>query len=103
MSHAHALSPCAECWHVLVVSFVDAAPANELVQQACGGDVDALFRFFDPSEWLKQWALPLTVTWGTAEQWRVVADMWRVTRSRKDGRFLSLAEINAGWDGGLDG
>ena len=90
------MNTCQQCFHVLAVDWSKAAPAPEIVQQAVGGDVDALHAFFDQSEWLREWSLPLWITWGTAAEWITIAEIWRATRTRRE-RFLTLEEISAGW------
>jgi hypothetical protein len=90
---------CPQCWHFLAIGW-RGGPAPDVVQDAVGCSSVALARFFDPPDWWSAWTLPLTVVFGTSAEWRTVAGWWRETRERREGRYLSLAEINAGWDGG---
>jgi hypothetical protein len=100
-------SPCGQClFHIALALDPHLAPVPPIVQEAVGGDSEAVERFFEPALWAKEWALPLWLTHGDAAQWQTVAGWWRETRARRDqpeqqaDRFMSLAEINAGWDGG---
>lgn len=105
MTTALASDDCPACYRPLVVSFRDARPAGDVLQDAFGCDPADLYRFFDDEEWLTRWELPLDITWGTAAEWRAIAAIWRETRARRGDvrpRFLSLEEINAGWDGESD-
>jgi hypothetical protein len=86
--------PC--CYRPLVVSWKDARPASDVLQEAFGCDPADLYRFFERDEWLQEWELPLELTWGTAADWRAIAGIWRSTRSRRGGRFLSLVDIERG-------
>jgi hypothetical protein len=86
--------PC--CYRPLIVSWRDARPAGDVLQDAFGCDPADLYRFFEPDEWLTSWELPLYLVWGTASDWRTIAGLWRATRSRGEGRFLSLADIERG-------
>lgn len=87
--------PC--CYRPLVVSWKDARPASDVLQEAFGCDPADLYRFFDPEEWLQEWELPLELTWGTAADWHAIAGIWRSTRARRGGRFLSLTDIERNW------
>jgi len=97
-------SPSECCWYYIALA-VDPylAPVPPIVQEVVGGDADAALRFFGAGDWAKEWGLPLWLAWANADEWATVAMWWRVARQRREGRFLSLAEINAGWDGGGDG
>lgn len=96
--------PCANCWHYVALTFEPRlAPVPPIVQEAVGGDGDAVERFFEPELWAKDWGLPLWLAWANADEWQVVAGWWRESRARREGRFLSLEEIERGWDGGNDG
>jgi hypothetical protein len=68
-----------------------------VLQEAFGCDPADLYRFFDPEEWLQEWELPLELTWGTAADWHAIAGIWRSTRARRGGRFLSLTDIERNW------
>ena len=101
MSLAFTPESCPACYWPIIISWgPPAGPVSDVVQEALGGSVEALLRFFSPDEVLRRWELPLVMTWGRSEDWRAIADLWRATRLRREGGFLSLAEINAGWDGG---
>jgi hypothetical protein len=93
MSGSFTAADCPSCYRPLVVSWKDARPASDVLQDAFGCDPADLYRFFDRHEWLQRWELPLQLTWGTAAEWRNIAGIWRVTRARKEGRYLSLDEI----------
>jgi hypothetical protein len=93
MSDTFTAANCPCCYRPLVVSWKDARPASDVLQDAFGCDPADLYRFFDRDEWLQNWELPLYLTWGTAADWRAIAEFWRATRARKEGRFLSLDEI----------
>jgi hypothetical protein len=96
---AYTQDDCPACYRPLVVSFPDARPAGEVIQELYGCDVDDLHRFFAPDEWLTRFELPLWLIWGTAEEWQAIATIWRETRAKKRGpRFMSLDEISAQWD-----
>jgi hypothetical protein len=96
--------PC--CWFYVALAFEPyLAPVPPIVQDAVGCDGDAVERFFEPELWAKQWGLPLWISFGTAAEWRTAAEWWREARAKREelagrDRFLSLDEINAGWDGG---
>lgn len=91
---------CPACYWPLIISWgPPAGPVSDVVQGALGGSVEALLRFFSPDEVLGQWELPLIMMWGTASQWLEMAAIWRAARMKREGGFMSLAEINAGWDG----
>lgn len=108
---------CPECWHFLLLG-VSArgvfAPAPDVAQEALGGSVDALYAFFEPTDWLQDWtaARPLQMWWGNARQWAQTAGWWRDARLKREAReaeargevsgFLSLADIERGWDGGKE-
>jgi hypothetical protein len=98
LSASFSAADCPACYRCLVVSFHDARPAGELIQEIYACDVDDLCRFFGRDEWLRNFDLPLVLTWGTAAEWRAIAAVWRETRARKEGeeRFLSLEEIEVG-------
>ena len=91
-----ARASCPKCFIPLVVYWDRAAPANPVAQELYGCSVDHLVRFFGPEEWLQKFDLPVCLTWGTAEEWRQIAEMWRSTRATRSG-FPSFEEINAGW------
>ena len=97
MSQSFPPTDCPSCFRPLVVSFADARPAGEVVQNLYGCDVEDLRRFFRPDEWLTKFELPLWLMWGTAEDWMTIAQIWRETRMMRDARFMSLDEINEGW------
>ncbi|HMJ57472.1 MAG TPA: hypothetical protein VK540_35620 [Polyangiaceae bacterium] len=98
----HSPSDC--CWFYIALAFEPRlAPAPPLVQEAVGGDGDAVERFFEPELWAKDWGLPLWLAFATGPEWQVVAGWWREALARREGRFLSLEEIEKGWDGGNDG
>jgi hypothetical protein len=92
-------TPSACCWYWLLLSCDPLGPLSDVMQEAMGGDASAL-RFFEPGDIVTKWALPLWLTHGTEVELRTVAAWWRAARERREPRFLSLAEINAGWDGG---
>jgi hypothetical protein len=100
VSYSAADCPC--CYRPLIVSWKDAGPASDVLQDAFGCDPENLDRFFEPEDWLRSWDLPLHLTWGTAAEWHAIRGIWRATRSRKEGRFLSLTEIGhrSGGSGG---
>lgn len=97
MSTIFTPTDCPLCFRPLVVSFTDARPAGEVVQNLYGCDVEDLRRFFGPEEWLTKFELPLYLTWGTTQEWLEIAGIWRETRTRRAVRFMSLEEINDGW------
>jgi hypothetical protein len=99
-SEIYAAVDCPCCYRPLVVSWKDARPANDVLQDAFGCDPADLYRFFEPDEWLQQWELPLQLTWGTSEEWRQIAGIWRATRAKKSGKYLSLTDIERGFKTG---
>ena len=101
MTQSFSAADCPACHWPLVISWgPPAGPVSDVFQEALGGSVEILYRVFDPSEWLTEWAWPLTIVAGSYAEWRTVAEWWRVARAKREGRFLSLAEINEGWGGG---
>lgn len=96
------------CWYYFWISNFGrpgVAPVPAIVQSALGGDGESLSRFFDPEDLAHDWSLPLHLSWGRASEWRVTAAWWRTARLRREAaagreRFLTLDEINDGWDGG---
>jgi hypothetical protein len=99
VSAAFSAADCPACYRPLAVSFRDARPAGEMIQEVYGCDVDDLCRYFAPDEWLQKFDPPLVLMWGTEAEWEAIAAIWRETRARKEGqdRFLSLKEIELGW------
>jgi len=96
MSESYTAADCPCCFRPLIVSWKDARPASDVLQDAFGCDPADLYRFFDRDEWLQRWELPLAMTWGTATDWRSIAGIWRATRARREGGFMSLADIERG-------
>jgi hypothetical protein len=95
-SESFTAADCPCCFRPLIVSWKDARPASDVLQDAFGCDPGDLYRFFDRDEWLQRWELPLAMTWGTASDWRAIGGIWRATRARRNGGFLSLADIARG-------
>ena len=96
MSESYTAADCPCCFRPLIVSWKDARPASDVLQDAFGCDPSDLYRFFDREEWLQRWELPLAMTWGTAADWRAIGGIWRATRARREGGFMSLADIERG-------
>jgi hypothetical protein len=96
MSETFTAADCPRCYRPLVVSWKDARPASDVLQDAFGCDPADLYRFFEPHEWLQRWELPLQLTWGTTADWHAIAGIWRATRARREGHFLSLQDIERG-------
>ena len=92
-------TPSACCWFYLAVAIEPyLAPVPPIVQEAVGGDSAAAERFFGYDTWAKNWSPPLWLAFARADGWQTAAGWWRAARERREGRFLSLDEINSAWE-----